>query len=726
MGRIERARRVEEPMERKDALRSGRPHGFFWAWLLVGSLSGDALLLAEETAGARIINSLRRNPLSTTRSEESPGGGGSAEPQPLRRPSTPAVNESEGTDREFVPRVDTPRRGGSRRNVVRDDQATTDTTATAPATDDEPTNTDTTLPAVSADGDSADAATPQHLDLRAVEFKQVTPGETSAAQLIELWGQPLERSEQDGTQTWTFAVEPLKRVEVLVQEDRVSAIVLYLTEPETRDQLEADLGLQGLIPVVVSGPAGEALGLSFPERGVVCGYAAGSEGQRFAQVVLEPLSIEPFWLRAQDETGRAYQLYLADVEFILQHQAEFADAYWVKSKILAAAGRFKESLAAIEQALAMQENDARYRLARAVPRFELDQQESALEDLVAVLQDEQATELVRARARLQLGHFLQANGSRLDRDSLGHFAKAIELASPLAASELAETRREALHVLIEAYFASAVAISRGQWANKPQAVDKWLRTGAELAGAVLEGGEAQPELRLLAIQQTLSAYRGLKSPNDASSALDRLVKEAERLITANTDPIFQQQVVTIFIDGVLAAMEIAQLRDTEKVARQYAERGVAFLQQFDVNVITAPRTQKLVASFYFQVGLLEAIHDENHPLAIEAYEHAREYCDKVLPEATPNLLGKFGEWYVSMGISYWQAGSRDLAVELTQQGLTWMQTAERAGKLDKQALLVPMRNLSTMYRALDDHAAAEQMSTRAAALQESLSRPTRR
>ncbi len=361
-----------------------------------------------------------------------------------------------------------------------------------------------------------------------------------------------------------------------------------------------------------------------------------------------------------------------------------------------------------------------------MPQFELDQQEAALEDLVAVLQDEQATELVRARARLQLGHFLQTNSSRLLRDALGHYSKALELASPLAASEVSETRREALHVLIEAYFASAIVISRGQWANKQEAIDKWLKTGAELAGAVLEGGEAQPELRLLAIQQTLSAYRGLATPNDATSAVERLVKEADRLIGLYPDPIFQQHVVTTFIDGILAAMEIAQLRKTDKVARQYAEQGVVFLQKLDDNVISAPRSQRLVASFYFQVGLLQALHGENHPLAIDAYEHAREYCDKLLPEASPALLGKFGEWYVSMGISYWQEESQELAIELTQQGLDWMQTAERAGKLDKQALLIPMRNLATMYRDRNDEEASEQMSARAATLEASLNRATRR
>lgn len=715
-------------MNRKDTLLFQSQNRPSWIGLLVTGMA-CSILAADEPTGTRTLNSLRRNAapeasVSRDADAEATDSGRASEPTPLRSQPGTLTDGSTRTTPRSTPPSDASSRNSLRRPVVRQDVTDEEPNASPPT--ERSVGPEATPPGELSDGIAAESADSLHQDLRASQFKDVTPGETTSATLLELWGKPIKEAEEDGTLTWTFAVEPLEKVEILIQNDKVSAILLYLAEPETRADLEAELGLANLTPVVVRGESGEPLGLSFPERGVVCGFAPNSESQRFAQVVLEPLSIEPFWLRAQESTGRHYQLYLADVEFVLQHQPEFADAHWVKSKILAQAGRYQESLQAIEQALVLQENDPRYRLARSVPRFELDEQEAALEDLVAVLQDEQATELVRARARLQLGHFLQTNSSRLFRDALGHYSKALELASPLAASELSETRQEALHILIEAYFASAIVISRGQWANKQEAIDKWLKTGAELAGAVLEGGEAQPELRLLAIQQTLSAYRGLPTPNDATSAVERLVREADRLIGLYPDPIFQQQVATIFIDGILAAMEIAQLRDTDKVARQYAEQGTVFLQKLDANVISAPRTQRLVASFYFQVGLLQALHGENHPLAIEAYERSREYCDKLLPEASPALLGKFGEWYVSMGISYWQEESHELAMELTQQGLDWMQTAERAGKIDKQALLIPMRNLATMYRARNEKEAYEQMTARAAALEESLNRSTRR
>ncbi len=53
-----------------------------------------------------------------------------------------------------------------------------------------------------------------------------------------------------------------------------------------------------------------------------------------------------------------------------------------------------------------------------------------------------------------------------------------------------------------------------------------------------------------------------------------------------------------------------------------------------------------------------------------------------------------------MGVSYWEVGQRQKAVELTQKGIKWMEQAVKQGTLDNSALAIPYNNLAAMHRQL--------------------------
>ena len=53
-----------------------------------------------------------------------------------------------------------------------------------------------------------------------------------------------------------------------------------------------------------------------------------------------------------------------------------------------------------------------------------------------------------------------------------------------------------------------------------------------------------------------------------------------------------------------------------------------------------------------------------------------------------------------MGVSYWETGQRQKAVELTQKGIKWMEQAVKQGTLDDSALSIPYNNLAKMHRQL--------------------------
>jgi len=70
--------------------------------------------------------------------------------------------------------------------------------------------------------------------------------------------------------------------------------------------------------------------------------------------------------------------------------------------------------------------------------------------------------------------------------------------------------------------------------------------------------------------------------------------------------------------------------------------------------------------------------------------------------AREGTLGRLGESYVSMAISYWQVDRREDALELSRRGVDLMVTAVDGGQLEERALAVAYGNLATMYAEQGD------------------------
>ncbi len=119
----------------------------------------------------------------------------------------------------------------------------------------------------------------------------------------------------------------------------------------------------------------------------------------------------------------------------------------------------------------------------------------------------------------------------------------------------------------------------------------------------------------------------------------------------------------------------------------------------------SPDNRYLLGRLYFRLGAIHALGDKNHRLAVG-------WFDKALPllEPTPAGqkidLGRHGESLVTMGVSYWETGKREKAVDLSQQGVALMEQAVKQGTLPRAALRVPYSNLAAMHRQLGQTAEA--------------------
>ena len=77
-----------------------------------------------------------------------------------------------------------------------------------------------------------------------------------------------------------------------------------------------------------------------------------------------------------------------------------------------------------------------------------------------------------------------------------------------------------------------------------------------------------------------------------------------------------------------------------------------------------------------------------------------------------------------MGVSHWEIGNKDKAIELTKRGLKSVQAAVSEGTSTSASLAIAYSNLATMHRQIGKDAEAKKFASLAAKL-ESSDDPTR-
>ncbi len=559
------------------------------------------------------------------------------------------------------------------------------------------------------------AAEPVVDDVRASSFQEVTPGETPAAQLAELLGEAENEQQIGDERVLSYQIGPFPKVDVIVADEVVSSIVVHLETPAAPDEVAQELGLFEFTAVSVAGVTGESLGQIYPERGVMFSFIPGAEKPLVGQLVLEPITAEPFLLRVRSDRRHRYQHNLADLAYAEKLEPDNAELHWLQAKTLAAAGRPHRALPAADKAIGL-ERDARFLITRSEILFELDEFERAVRDAEAVLADEAAPPQIRARAQCLAGDLIAAGPEHQYKEAIKHHLAAIQAATPLASDHRAAVRREAKQVLIDAYFAVAGDIARGKWQKKQEMMEKWLKSASELTYGILEHDQGDEELRLLVIRQTLSAYAGIKANADPKTAVAQLLDESRHLLSTTTDPLYEHRIRWQTIQTLHYAIEIAQSRRAAEQALGFAEKAVAIIERLDRGYEPTPKSKYLIGRIYFHAGLMHAVLHKDHQRAVRSYEKALSHFAGKLPSSAGHELGQHGERFVSMGVSYWQDNVRAEAVKLTRRGLSLMQEAHRQGLLDKRALAVPYGNLAAMYKELDQPEEADRMAARAAEL----------
>ena len=112
-----------------------------------------------------------------------------------------------------------------------------------------------------------------------------------------------------------------------------------------------------------------------------------------------------------------------------------------------------------------------------------------------------------------------------------------------------------------------------------------------------------------------------------------------------------------------------------------------------------PDTAYLMGRLYFQIGAVHAVHYEDHVTACQWYDEAVDRLLNPVPVTTMAAPQQHGDALVSMGVSYWNQGDRQRAIEVTESGVELIEQAVSSGLLEDETLVVSYNNLAAMHEA---------------------------
>ncbi len=549
-------------------------------------------------------------------------------------------------------------------------------------------------------------------DVKPASFKDITPGQSSADELRKTLGEPARRLNHVDYETYVYTIEPFTRVDFLVMEKKVTSIVIYLRHTVSIEDLASELGLSEFAPAQVLDNDGRALGLVYPERGLLFSFAGGDDKRQVGQIALERITAEPFVLRAQQSYETNFARTLADLEIAERYDAGDDRISALQARVLSAVGRYREAQRYVEQALRTRPEDPQYQLLHARILSKLDEHDRAIEAAKLVAKSDASGEL-KAEAEALLGDLLASGATRDYNAAIKHHLAAIKLAAPLANDRRDSVRRAAKRVLVDAHLAVAADIAWGKWRKKTDVVPKWMEHGEQFAEQLIEDEDVDPSLRLTIHNKKLTALAGISQEFDPRDAIEAAIDDGQRIIADIDEPLRRQSLEWLLGETLFDAARISHARQDANRALEYGKRAAQLISQSHDGREATPAQVYMLGRLYFLIGSLYAVQKNDHEEAVVWFAKSIPALERKLPTWAEREKGYRGEWFVSMGISYWHAGQREYAIQLTEYGIELIQQGVREGSAEESSLAIPYSNLATMYGQLGDQERAKTYSDRA-------------
>ncbi len=562
-----------------------------------------------------------------------------------------------------------------------------------------PANKEPTTPIVSAPV----AATPDEMPTLSIDpasFRGALPGRTSRAELEESWGagEPADPTDAESLAVWKIA--PFDRVEVVFDGDTVASIRIKLAESMPVADLAQQLDIADLRTVAVRDEQGATIGEVYPERGVILSIEPGTPDA--TAILIEPLDPDAFVLRAEEELDTCSAYALAD----LQHAVEIDPGHVRANRLLlsmaTSQGKWTQAYEIAEAAISLDPDAIWVQLKQAAILLALDRPVEARTILESVQTSDELPPLIAAQVSRLQGRAALAGRAADYRAAVEHFTEAIRQAAPLLAKPAPKMQAATREILLDAHLGTALAIAKGTWQQKSRVIPKWI-VRSEALVKDFKGGEAERQvLELQLCRGALAVAAGSTEAMEPLPWVKRLLELRDAMVETVSDPWRRRQIDWDVGQGLADALAAAQIRGDASDMLDNATLTAAYLERGSEQRELTATERKNLGDLMFRIGILHSLQRGDHATAVTWFDRGVPLWDDNDSFARSGELGRLGESYVSMAISYWQVERRGDALELSRRGVDLMVTAVDEGQLEERSLAVAYGNLATMYAEQGD------------------------
>jgi tetratricopeptide (TPR) repeat protein len=419
-------------------------------------------------------------------------------------------------------------------------------------------------------------------------------------------------------------------------------------------------------------------------------------------VVIQPLDSDAFALRAESRLHGPYEQNINDLNTALALNPNLAHAQWLLAEIYLATGQADKAKAAADAACEIAPENAAYQLRKAEAQVLLGQYDDATLAIRAILDDEETPPIVKAQALHEMGKLAALGDSEIASKAIAFENRSIALADSLATSKNIKERRAAKEVLIEAHLAVARQIARQDFDNKLASVSQWISRASGLAEDMIEHDGGTLELRLLVARESLEALANFKPTKDPGPFVSEAEETATTLTSDCSDDMWRRRIQWELGQTYYQAVRIEHLRLQPASALRYGQLAIENLAEGAAKRQAVYDSEQLVGKLYFHIGVVHAVQKQDHRAAAQWYDKAMPLLTAPRPASTLLAPQHDGEELVSMGVTYWQIGEKDHAIDLTLNGAELVEKAVDSGMLSRKSLAVPYGNLATMYEQLGE------------------------
>jgi tetratricopeptide (TPR) repeat protein len=553
-------------------------------------------------------------------------------------------------------------------------------------------------PAAPAQVTAPVAATPDEMPTLSVDpasFRGALPGKTSRAELEQTWGPPESASEGDAAEVAAWKIEPFDRVEVAFDGATVASISIKLVEPMAVADLARQLEIADLRTVPVRDEQGVEIGEVYPERGVI--LSVDPESRQGTAILIEPLDPDAFVLRAEQELDACSAYAQADLEYAVKIDPEHGRAHRMLLAMATDQGHWTQALGLAETASRLEPDSFWVRLKQAAVLLAFDRAAEARLVLDELVNRPELPPVLAAQTYRLIGRAALAGKAPDHRAAVEAFTESIRRAAPLLTKRGPAIQAATREILLDAHLGTALAIAEGTWQQKSRVIPKWI-VRAETLVKEFQGDDRERQiLELQLCRGALAASAGSTESIEPLPWVKRLLEVRDTLDDSVTDPWRRRQLDWEVGQGLADALTAAQIRgdaadmlDNATLTAAYLERGAEQRELTD-------EERKDVGDLMFRIGILHSLQRGDHATAVTWFDRAVPLWNGNERFARDGELGRLGESYVSMAISYWQVERREDAFELSRRGVDLMVSAVDAGQLEERALAVAYGNLATMH-----------------------------